>query len=96
MISMNVCWYSLGDSSTGVAIVVECSFNVLVNCMLFIIVDRQKTGPIPPVGEKDSKIWGLLEKQLINYNLISDFVGPPKQWGAYYLDKVVILPLGFW
>ena len=40
MISMNVCPCSLGDSSIAVAMVVEYSFDVLVVCVLFSIVDR--------------------------------------------------------
>ena len=82
-ISMNVCWYSLGNPSIGVAMVVEYSFNALVNCVLFIIVDCQKNMANSPVGETDSKIWGPLEKQPVNYKVIYDFVGGgAKQWGV--------------
>ena len=49
-ISMNVCWCSLGNSSVGVAMVVEYHFNLLVVCVLFLIVNRRKNMANSPRG----------------------------------------------
>ncbi len=42
----------------------------------------EKTCPIPLVGEIRSRIWGPLEKQLVNYKVIYWFVGGPPSGGV--------------
>ena len=95
-----VCWCLLVARSMGDDMVVVGSFNVLVNCVLFWIIDRQKTASIPPVRYFWSRMWGPLEKQLTYNILISDFVGGPPSGGVvlywhseWYRPAVVVLIL---
>ena len=51
---------------------------------------KPKTGPIPPVGETGSKIWGLIDFHLIPKIMVrgSEFLKvckAPKRWGDMYI-----------
>ena len=76
-----VCWCSLAVCLMDDDMVVVGSFNVLVNCMLFWIVDRRKNfnSPHERFLVKD---LGSLEKQLTYSILIPDFVGGPPSSGV--------------